>query len=167
MTEPMLTDTLTHFSDVAREARKRVDARVAADPTLGPDGQRWFDDPELQAKAKAAFLSGADGPLAAVRVLREADTDLQSESTMSLIKRRPKVQPATEQTDHRAADPDKALEQTFESGKALDVLPPKDRRPYKAPEPIADQDVGLIASVLTDAGAQIASDNANQPPNVG
>ncbi len=47
---------LPRFAAEAAEARRRMDERIAADPTLGPDGQRWFDDPEKQAIAKAAFL---------------------------------------------------------------------------------------------------------------
>ncbi len=74
------------------------------------------------------------------------------DTDMSLIKRRPK--------EHRSPDQDAALEQGFAAGK----LPEEDRRQN---DPIPEQGVGLIASVLMDAGAQIASDNANQPPNVG
>ncbi len=82
------------------------------------------------------------------------------------MKRRPKAQPVTE---HRAADPDQALERTFESGKALDVLPPKDRRPYTAPEPLADADVPVIASILAEPVSRLpVVDNSKpMPPNVG
>ncbi len=49
---------------------------------------------------------------------------LQQVRLMTLIKRRPKQ----DTTEHRAPDQDRAIEQTFEQGTALDVLPPEDRR---------------------------------------
>ncbi len=58
-----MTDDLDPFQilprmrAVAREARRLCDERIAADPTLGPDGQRWSDDPVKQADAKARFLA--------------------------------------------------------------------------------------------------------------
>ncbi len=56
MTDPF--GILPQMEAGAIEARQRVNERIAADPTLGPDGQRWFDDPALQAAAKADFLAG-------------------------------------------------------------------------------------------------------------
>lgn len=53
--------------------------------------------------------------------------------------------------DHRAPDADAALEQTFEDGKALDVLPPEDRR-EPIPEPPA---AAVVEGVVVEAPAPV------------
>ncbi len=52
---------LPRMREEAIKARERVNAQLVAEPTLGPDGQRWFDDPEKQAEAKRQFTQPATG----------------------------------------------------------------------------------------------------------
>ncbi len=68
-------------------------------------------------------------------------------------------------TEHRAPDADAALEQTFEKGTALDVLPPKDRRPYTSPvKAVAIEPP--VSPEGADVGSTFAHDNAKPAANV-
>ncbi len=77
---------------------------------------------------------------------------------MNTPKRRPKVQP-----EHRAADPDRALERTFEDGTALDRLPDHDRRPYTAPKQSIEEPVSVVAQAPSGELVEITTHPGSLP----